>query len=378
MEKIFGEEEFKGLEEEIDSAIEKLFVEKKKTPDEDLNRDFMDPSYSYGMIQDISSKVSTTTESEKTSDFSSPFEKMETQLLSLEWELTRENIDKTRQEILSFQRMVKDEPQITKILEFMSKILSHISKNDENIQPTFIRFLLDSKETIKLLMRKDRVNDIEVYKQLAFSGLEARYNCLEGLGGVKDISTLISKDETDKEETIIDRISSKVNLLSKKIDELISKVDAKLSKIEETKKDLKSTEKGLETRSLLKNITIVKVENRLFGIESDSVVKLFKLPGVMFEKYLNKQKIQLKEFDMKLIDLNRILSIPRESIKEEFRILTVKDNGLYKGFIIDEVVKRLSAYPDSREDYGEYYSGLIYTIYQDESVEIPILDIKKF
>ncbi len=378
MEKIFGEEEFKGLEEEIDSAIEKLFVEKKKTPDEDLNRDFMDPSYSYGMIQDISSRVSTTTESEKTSDFSSPFEKMETQLLSLEWELTRENIDKTRQEILSFQRIVKDEPQITKILEFMSKILSHISKNDENIQPTFIRFLLDSKETIKLLMRKDRVNDIEVYKQLAFSGLEARYNCLEGLGGAKDISTLISKDETDKDETIIDRISSKVNLLSKKIDELISKVDAKLSKIEETKKDLKSTEKGLETRSLLKNITIVKVENRLFGIESDSVVKLFKLPGVMFEKYLNKQKIQLKEFDMKLIDLNRILSIPRESIKEEFRILTVKDNGLYKGFIIDEVVKRLSAYPDSREDYGEYYSGLIYTIYQDESVEIPILDIKKF
>lgn len=377
MEKIFGEEEFKGLEEEIDSAIEKLFVEKKKTPDEDLNRDFMDPSYSYGMIQDISSKVSTN-EYEKAHDFSSPFEKMETQLLSLEWELTRENIDKTRQEILSFQRMVKDEPQITKILEFMSKILSHISKNDENIQPTFIRFLLDSKETIKLLMRKDRVNDIEVYKQLAFSGLEARYNCLEGLGRAKDISTLINKDETYKDETIIDRISSKVNLLSKKIDELISKVDAKLSKIEETKKDLKSIEKGLETRSLLKNITIVKVENRLFGIESDSVVKLFKLPGVMFEKYLNKQKIQLKEFDMKLIDLNRILSIPRESIKEEFRILTVKDNGLYKGFIIDEVVKRLSAYPDSREDYGEYYSGLIYTIYQDESVEIPILDIKKF
>ncbi len=377
MEKIFGEEEFKGLEEEIDSAIEKLFVEKKKTPDEDLNRDFMDPSYSYGMIQDISSKVSTN-EYEKAPDFSSPFEKMETQLLSLEWELTRENIDKTRQEILSFQRIVKDEPQITKILEFMSKILSHISKNDENIQPTFIRFLLDSKETIKLLMRKDTINDIEVYKQLAFSGLEARYNCLEGLEGAKDISQLINKDETYKDETIIDRISSKVNLLSKKIDELISKVDAKLSKIEETKKDLKSTEKGLETRSLLKNITIVKVENRLFGIESDSVVKLFKLPGVMFEKYLNKQKIQLKEFDMKLIDLNRILSIPRESIKEEFRILTVKDNGLYKGFIIDEVVKRLSAYPDSREDYGEYYSGLIYTIYQDESVEIPILDIKKF
>ncbi len=30
MEKTFGEEEIKGLEEEIESAVERLFVEKKR------------------------------------------------------------------------------------------------------------------------------------------------------------------------------------------------------------------------------------------------------------------------------------------------------------------------------------------------------------
>lgn len=375
MEKIFGEDEIKGLEEEIDSAIEKLFVEKKRAIDEGQPKESMDSVYSYGMIQDISSKVSTT---EKTFTFSTSFEKMEAQLLSLEWELTKENIEKTRQEVLTFQRLIKDDPQITRILDFMSEILSNMVNNDENIQPSMIRFLLDSKETIKLLMRKEGLNETEIYKQLAFSGLEARYNCLGGLIVTKNISSMVNMDGIHRDETIINRISSKVNLLSSKIDELISKVDAKLSKLEENKKEGKPPEKIIENSSLLKNITIVKVQNRLFGIESDSVVKLFKLPGALFEKYLNKQKIQLKEVDVKLIDLNKILSIPREGIKEEIRILTVKDNSFYKGFIVDEVVKRLSAYPDSRKDYGEYFSGLIYTIYKDESVEIPILDIKKF
>lgn len=376
MEKIFGEEEIKGLEEEIDSAIEKLFVE-KKTKDEEQLKESLDSTYSYGMIQDISPRASIA-EYEKTPTLSSAFEKMEAQLLSLEWELTRENIEKTKQEVLIFKKLSKDEPQITKILDFMSSILNHLSKNDENVQPIFIRFLLDSKETIKLLMRKDRINEIEVYKQLAYNGIEARYNCLEGIGAVKNVSSLIKKGEIYNGETLMERLSSKMNQLSNKIDELISKVEDKLFKMEEMKREGKTIEKVSERKSLLKNITIVKVDDRLFGIESDSIIKLFKLPGSTLGKYLNKQKIQIKEFDVKLIDLNKLFSIPRKGLKEEFRILTVKDNGLYKGFIIDEVVKRLSAFPDSREDYGEYFSGSIYTIYQDESVEIPILDIKKF
>jgi hypothetical protein len=379
MEKIFGEEEFKGLEEEIDLAIEKLFVEKKGASTEAPTQDPMDSAYSYGMIQDLPSKLHTS-ENESPPTFSNSFEKMETQLLSLEWEFTKENIEKTRQEVLACQKAAQNEPQVINILNWMAQVLNHIWKNDKNITPPLIKFLLDSKETIKLLMKKDGGSEIAIYKQLVYSGIEARFNNLEAFKEkMPDFSkSQIGEMEHFMDKNLFDKILKQMSLISSKMDDFISKLDDSLLKLKEVKKEEKSFQSETERKNLLMNITVVKVDHKLFGVETDRVVKLFKVPRTFFDKYLNRSKIQLKEFEVKLIDLNKVFSIPRERSKEEFKILTVKDNGFYKGLIIDEVIKRLSAYPDARQDYGEYFLGFIYTIYQDESVEIPILDVKKF
>ena len=79
----------------------------------------------------------------------------------------------------------------------MEKVLIHMIKNEENIQPPWIKFLLDSKETIKLLMRKETEGEINIYKQLAYLGIEARFSCLEGMKEAKIIQPSFSQRGRD-------------------------------------------------------------------------------------------------------------------------------------------------------------------------------------
>jgi chemotaxis protein histidine kinase CheA len=126
------------------------------------------------------------------------------------------------------------------------------------------------------------------------------------------------------------------------------------------------------------NITVFKVDEKLFGVESEKVVKLFKVPDTLYDKFANQQKIRLKDFEVRLVDLNTIFSVPRGDRKKEFKILAVKDNGEYKGLMVDNVIKKLSTHPDIRGGYGEYFLGMIHSTHQEKPVEIPILDVKKF
>jgi chemotaxis signal transduction protein len=125
-------------------------------------------------------------------------------------------------------------------------------------------------------------------------------------------------------------------------------------------------------------VTIFKVDEKLFGVESEKVFKLFKVPNTFQEKYSNQEKIRLRDVEVKMINLKKILALQGSEPKGEIRILTVKDNGGYKGFMVDQVLKKLSTLSERGGEMGEYFSGVIHSTYQEQPVEIPILDLKKF
>ena len=113
-------------------------------------------------------------------------------------------------------------------------------------------------------------------------------------------------------------------------------------------------------------------------MESDKIFRLFKVPSSFHSKYIDQQKIRLKGLEVRMIDLKKIFSIQGGDQKGEVRILAVKDNGEYKGLMVDEVLKRLSTHSNVSKEYGEYCAGTIHWTYHQHLVEIPILDLKKF
>ena len=382
MEKTIGEDEIKGLEEEIDSAVDRLFVEKKIGLAESVRMEppILEPSYE--MEKKIDAGRSSHPPS-KSLPLLESLEKVETHLLTLEWEITEENIKKAKEEVLVLRRISEEKPDIVSVLNLMEKVLNHILRDEENIGPQMIKFLLDSKETIKLLIKKESSSEISIYKKLAQLGIEARFSCLQGVNddkrkrpGLRLNEEITSTEVLPTAGKQIEGLLNKMNLFSEKMDEMIIKFDERLLRVEQ--RFVPSSEKHMETSAPSVNVTVFKVDEKFFGVESDRVFKLFRVPSTFHNKYSNQEKIRLKDFEVRLVDLKKIFSIQGGDRRGEATILTVKENGGYKGLIVDQVLKKLSTPADMGKEYGDYFLGMIHWTYLDHPVEIPILDLKKF
>jgi hypothetical protein len=264
----------------------------------------------------------------------------------------------------------------------MGKVLIHMNKNVENIPPPQIKFLLDSKETIKLLMKKETEGEISIYKQLTLGGIEARFLGLEGLEVAKAKKpSLSASEEKDKVEVPkiwkdqIEGILKKMSLFSERMDEIINKIDQQLLKVGQATKIF--PEELMEERPLPVDITIFIIYEKLLGIESHKIFKLFKIPDALLSKYLSQQKILLKDFEVKMVDLKKIFPIENRERRGEKQLLAIKEGGAYKGLIVDQVLKKVSAQVETSGGYSEYFSGIVHWTYHGEPVEIPILDLKK-
>jgi hypothetical protein len=447
MDKVIEEEDFKGLDDEIDDAVDRLFIDNKnrrgvgkgfsaespapRTPlkslveepsiksavseptmeplsmepsmespitepfrkpsisEPSMKPSFLEPSYEFELEKSLDLEASprpreTSLHSPSAPiQFSKPIENMEAQLLSLEWEITEEKLKKTREEILALRELFKQKPDLASILNGMEKVLSHMIENEEDIRPSWIKILLDSKETIKLLTRREAEGEINVYKQLAYLGIESRFSSLEGLKGSKVVQSPPGKPEGIEKaelsipgEKKIEDMSNKMNVFMANVEDLFRTMKQQISRLEEATR--KPSAPPAEVRSKPLNVTIFRVDKKLLGVESETVFKLFKAPDTFQKRYSNQEKIRLRDFEIKMVNLKKILAIPGGEPKGEVRILAVKDNGGYKGFLVDEVVKKVLAPSEKVGEVGEYFSGVIRSTYQEQSVEIPILDLKKF
>lgn len=431
MEKTMGEEELKGLEGEIDAAVDRLFIEKNvgpiqtsriKTP---LPETFEEPKKPFQRESTSSKPISSpppemfeepekpfewesnspelisssplpetfeepekpfkweSNSQEPISPFPSSIEKLETQILSLEWEITKDSLQKTKEEVIALGKTQEESIELSSLLNRMVMVLDHMIKNKESIQPHLIKFLLDSKETVKLLMRKDRERDIDIYKKLAYSGIESRFFGLEELKESKAKLHSLSL-ERDKERTIVspigseklEKIASEMDQLQTKMDELMNKMTQHLEVHEHM--NANPPEPLIMKKAMTAKVTVFKNGEKLFGVESDKVFRLFKVPDSLYERFIQLPKIRIKDLEAKIIDLKKFFPFFDQGQKKEKQILILRSNGEFKGVMIDRILKKLSAQLDKSEEAEEYLLGIVHWNVEGLPVEIPILDFKKF
>jgi hypothetical protein len=386
MDKVLGENDIKGLEEEIDSAVDRLFVEKTGAPVESISKPPQPPvkEQPFRVEKDFDFEApSPPSPPPPAAPVFKPIEKMEGQLLSLEWEISKENLGKTKEEVLALRQTLKEKPEVGSVLNLMDKVLDYMVKNEDKIRPPLVKFLMDSKETLKLLMRKEADSELNIYKQLTYMGIQARYSCLEELKEAKPERPAANlREEVErggiltKIENQIGELSKRMNLFLEKMEELYQKMDLFLLKVD--RGSTQPAEPPTAIRLVPINITVFKVEERFLGVESDKIYKLFKVPGDHQDRYVDQQKIRLKDFEVRLIDLKKVLSIPKGSRKAEIKILAVNEDGEYKGLMVDQVLERLSTEMEIGGKYGEYFAGITHWTYQERPASVSILDLKKF
>jgi hypothetical protein len=420
MDKTLGEDEVKGLEAEIDDAVERLFVEIKKglpghasmespvvkpppraekefdltnvsmeppvvkpplrvEKDDDLDLSFAPPPSDSDIpfvLEPSSSPPPPPPRPPKAAPSLNPLEKLETQILSLEWEITKENLKKAMEEILAVRAQAKENPQIVSTLNLMGKVIHYMMKNEGDVTPPFVKFLLDSKETIKLLMKKGTDQETTTFKQLVYAGIEAKFASLEGLREVPSPPPPSIGGSERMETTGVPTLGAE------KMQELLSKINLFLERTEELIKRMGERSRsgsGLppEIQTPSAQITVFKIGDKFFGVESEKVFKLFKVPDTFEAKFSNQPKIRLRGLEVRMIDLKKRFSIAAENRKEGIKLLTVNDQGIVKGWIIDQILKQVSATPEREGEGTRDVLGKIYWTYKDRQVTVPILDTKR-
>ncbi len=378
--KTIEEVDLKGLEKEIDAAVDRLFVEKGREPLKSVGASLPLTE----TFQEMGRKVEW--EMPPPAPLTPPpfrsIEKLETQLLSLEWEITKENLGRTVEEALALRGDFKESPDISSVLNRMLVVLNFMIRNEERIRPHLIKFLLDSKETIKLLMRKEMEEDIGIYKKLAHAGMEARFSCLEEVRGVKPKPSSAQTEGTGERAEaslmrpeLTEKIIKRMESFSAKLDQMIEKMNQHLSAHErpiEGPGAWPLNEKLLKTK-----VTVFKMGEKLLGVESDKVFKLFKVPVSLRDKFIQLTKVRLKGLEVRMIDLENFFSVSEEDREEERQILILKGDGEYKGLMIDRVLNRLSGPMEQGGESNKYLLGMIRWTYQDLPIRVPILDFEK-
>ncbi len=364
MEKLFDEEELKGLEAEIEAAVDRLFVEKRQ-------------EWKPGPIIEEPNKDIFMKKEEPPLR---SLDRLESHLLSLEWEVSRENLNKSIQEIQELQGSFREDPEIFSVLDRMARLLHQMLKNEEKIEPSLIKILLDSKETLKLLMRREK-GEIEIYKKLAYAGIEARFSWIEETFRSKlkpQGSPIEIHPEMDSIRKQIEEVLSRMVSFSQRLDEILQKISDHLCAHEKEGRPQKDV--FPEEKSSTLKVTVLKIGETLVGVESDKVFKLFKVPESLIGRLVQLSRIRIRGFDVKMIPLGKILPIEDKDLSGEKQILMVRDDGEFKGLVIDRVLNRLSI-PFGRLEGStmeESLLGRFQWIYQDHQEEIPVLDLSKY
>ncbi len=311
-------------------------------------------------------------------------DQLEAQLLSLEWEITQEKLEKTRQEVGTLQELLKQRKDVGSVLGFMGNVLAEMITDEQNIHPSMVKFLLDAKETVKLLFEREDEREFEIYKQLARDGIEARFASLR-----ERKKTVMEQPLEPAARQPIESPSEKVPVEWKRVEEglnqwnrFFGKAESLLQRIEQRLSELgrrgQATPPPSEREGLpVMDITVFKSFGKLYGVESDKITKLYKLPSSFGAEWGDLPKIVLKDREVALIDLKK--AFPGESWQPVAmsKLLTVQSEGKWKGVFVEEVLKRFSAAPSERKENGKPLLGTVQWNYQASPVDVPILDVRK-
>lgn len=315
-----------------------------------------------------------------------PMEKIETQLLSLEWEITNEGIEKTKEKIIELRRHWSGQPQILSISQWMEKVLDSMLKSDANIRPPLITFLMDAKDTIKMLSQGGTTNESNIAKQLAYNGIEARFLGLTGLREAPSQGPAPKTREAGPGPELrptapeagmkrMEEIADQIHRFTRTMQDALEKIEERLSRLEQ--QPVSRREEEAPQPSSWLTVMVFTLEGRVFGVPNERVFKLFRVPPAFRDKVVDQRRVRLKNVEVRLVDLKKLFSIHEKGREGELKLLIVKDEGEYKGLMIEQVLQKVSTCSELAKGAGDYFIGSLPWTYQERPVEISVLDVKR-
>jgi hypothetical protein len=173
----------------------------------------------------------------------------------------------------------------------------------------------------------------------------------------------------------VEELLARWNHFCERAESLLQRIDQRFSELEK-RSDAPPGGSMKETLPSM-DITVFKSYGKLYGVESQKIMKLYKVPPSFEERYGDRPKVRVKDKDVTLVDLKKMFPDELWLPAETSRLLMIQGEGEFKGLIVEEVLKRIISSPSDRGKNGKPVLGLIHWNYQAHPVDVPILDVKR-
>ncbi len=314
-----------GLEKDIDHAIDSLFVEKgveaEKAPSAAMGMASTEPVKSPEVKPGPRVQESV---SQRTDSPTRNLENLETHLLSLEWEISRDVIGKVISELGFVREAYRNNRAIFQVVEIMDRVAHSLIDDEGNITPESLRFLLEAKDGIKLL--RDELKDKEDCKNMILSGILARYQLMQSQGETPD-----REDHNSARERDFATLARDLRKLSRQLQVEIRQLGA-ITKELQPRRELLPASEMVET-------VLVESSGRVFAIEKDLVLRSVKIPFTMVRTIWKDREIRIRGTRLPLINVFRLFRLKGRVEPNEKTVVMIKKGGRTLAVLVDRLLQ---------------------------------------
>lgn len=298
-------------------------------------------------------------------------ETLEVELLSLEWEFDSEILKKIIAALGGLKAAYRDDDSLLKVINMMGKVSLYLLNDEKSITPEALRFLQDGKEVIKFLATEKE--EQAIFKNLVVAGINSHFQLLGLEGGErkdkprdKIFQKLCSDLERDRMRLCEgeNRLGRTLHQFKGMREELIFD-DGMMGLSEELERiqgHLKTCFKGLGDISEqfqrevfgqrlygVERVLLVEMQNRMFGIPSDSVIKSFSLSDDYTKKIAFQNSITLKGKRIPLVKLHEVFNLAMTGAKRPQGIVLVGEKNQIIAVLVDRVLRNKSLFLKTAE-----------------------------
>jgi hypothetical protein len=337
-------------------------------------------------------------------------ETLEVELLSLEWEFNSDILKKIIAALGSLKAAYRDNDSFLKVINLMGKVSLYLLNDEKSITPEALRFLQDGKEVIKFLTMEK--GEQTIFKNLVVEGINSHFQHLGLDSGERiDKARLDSGERIDKARDEIhqklcsdlerdrmrlyegeNRLRMVLHQFKGMKEELIfdDEMVGLSDELEKIQGHLRTCFKGLGDISEqfqreafgkrlygVERVLLVEMQNRMFGIPSDSVIKSYNLVDDHTKNIALQDSITLKGKRIPLVKLYKVFNLAMTEVKRSQGIILVGEGDQIIAVLVDRVLRNKSLFVKTVEQEKKGAKYITATSHLESGKMIYILNIER-
>jgi hypothetical protein len=259
-------------------------------------------------------------------------ENLESHLLSLEWEINPELIQRVISELAFLKKAYRNDRASFQVVELMDKVTHSLANDEGNITPNNLRFLLEAKDGIKLL--GNELKNKEDFKNVVLSGILARYRLMREEGAKEADGQHESAREGD-----FQNLTQSLRDLSQRLQHEIRQLGSITQRLQG------GTDHSAPSRMIA--AFLVETSGRVFAMENDIVVRSVQIPYRMARTVWRDREIRIRGVRLPLVNLFRLFKSKAKVKAENKVVVLVKKGDRTLALLVDRCLQK-KAIPVSR------------------------------